>query len=244
MNDINTKYVADMLQACLAHYCNENGDWLALLRQQLGLRIQRAEARLFIDGRDVHVLLLDYLDSSYAAAVLYDGPGDARLHELAKLPKFDADDVMVAFAAQLCFWEIEDDPEAPCTAYRVNEGLLVVRCADEDERVCQYGAILSYGVITTVAKIQAKALIWYPDAAEIIAILSMALKLRERHGTALPEIIEELGGELLEPPTSPVECAGIWREWLAVRHAGRYFRIEISQKREISGLRECSPPRR
>ena len=108
MNDINTKYVADMLQACLAHYCNENGDWLALLRQQLGLRIQRAEARLFIDGRDVHVLLLDYLDSSYAAAVLYDGPGDARLHELAKLPKFDADDVMVAFAAQLCFWEIED----------------------------------------------------------------------------------------------------------------------------------------
>ena len=116
MNDINTKYVADMLQACLAHYCNENGDWLALLRQQLGLRIQRAEARLFIDGRDVHVLLLDYLDSSYAAAVLYDGPGDARLHELTKLPKFDADDVMVAFAAQLCFWEIEDDPEAPCTA--------------------------------------------------------------------------------------------------------------------------------
>ena len=56
MNDINTKYVADMLQACLAHYCNENGDWLALLRQQLGLRIQRAEPRLFIDGRDVHVL--------------------------------------------------------------------------------------------------------------------------------------------------------------------------------------------
>jgi len=151
---------------------------------------------------------------------------------------------MVAFAAQLCFWEIVDDPEAPCTAYRVNEGLLVVRCADEDERVCQYGAILSYGVITTVAKIQAKALIWYPESAEIVAILSMALKQRERHGIALPETIEELGGELLEPPTSPVECAGIWREWLAVRHAGRYFRIEISQKREISGLRECSPPRR
>ena len=110
--------------------------------------------------------------------------------------------------------------------------------------MCQYGAIVSYGVITAVAKIQAKALIWYPDAAEIIAILSMALKLRERHGTALPETIEELGGFLLEPPTPPVECADIWREWLAVRYAGRYFRIEIRQHREISGLRECSPPQR
>ena len=166
----------------------------------------------------------------------------------------------MAFAAQLCFWEFEDALEAPCTACRVNERLLTVRYADEEDRMCQYGAIVSYGVITAVAKIQAKALIWYPDAAEIIAILSMALKLRERHGTALPEAIEELGGFLLEPPTPPVECADIWREWgrlrkrkikhakpvewLAVRYAGRYFRIEIRQRREISGLRECSPPQR
>ena len=55
----------------------------------------------------------------------------------------------------------------------------------------------------------------------------MALKLRERHGTALPETIEELGGFLLEPPTPPIEFADIWR-----------------QRREISGLRECSPPQR
>ena len=236
MNDVDTKHVADILQACLAHYCNDNGDWLALLHQQLGLHIRRAEARQFIDGRDAHGLLLDYLGSSYAAAILYDRPGDARLFELVRLPAYDtADDLRVAFAAQLCFWEFEDDPAAPCATCRLNERLLT-------ERVCQYGAIVSYGVITAVAKIQAKALVWYPDAAEIIAILSMALKLRERHGTALPESIEELGGFLLEPPTPPVECADIWREWLAVRYAGRYFRIEIRQRREISGLRECSPP--
>ena len=228
MNDVDTKHVADILQACLAHYCNDNGDWLALLHQQLGLHIRRAERRQFIDGRDAHGLLLDYLGSSYAAAILYDRPGDARLFELVRLPAYDAaDDVLVAFAAQLCFWEFEDALEAPCTACRVNERLLTVRYADEEDRMCQYGAIVSYGVITAVAKIQAKALIWYPDAAEIIAILSMALKLRERHGTALP-----------------VECADIWREWLAVRYAGRYFRIEIRQHREISGLRECSPPQR
>ena len=245
MNDVDTKHVADILQACLAHYCNDNGDWLALLHQQLGLHIRRAERRQFIDGRDAHGLLLDYLGSSYAAAILYDRPGDARLFELVRLPAYDAaDDVLVAFAAQLCFWEFEDALEAPRTACRVNERLLTVRYADEEDRMCQYGAIVSYGVITAVAKIQAKALIWYPDAAEIIAILSMALKLRERHGTALPETIEELGGFLLEAPTPPVECADIWREWLAVRHAGRYFRIEIRQRREISGLRECSPPRR
>ena len=245
MNDVDTKHVADILQACLAHYCNDNGDWLALLHQQLGLHIRRAEERQFIDGRNAHVLLLNYLGSSYAAAILYDRPGDARLFELVRLPAYDAaDDVLVAFAAQLCFWEFEDALEAPCTACRVNERLLTVRYADEEDRMCQYGAIVSYGVITAVAKIQAKALIWYPDAAEIIAILSMALKLRERHGTALPETIEELGGFLLEPPTPPVECADIWREWLAVRYAGRYFRIEIRQRREISGLRECSPPQR
>ena len=29
MNDVDTKHVADILQACLAHYCNDNGDWLA-----------------------------------------------------------------------------------------------------------------------------------------------------------------------------------------------------------------------
>ena len=231
MNDVDTKHVADILQACLAHYCNDNGDWLALLHQQLGLHIRRAERRQFIDGRDAHGLLLDYLGSSYAAAILYDRPGDARLFELVRLPAYDAaDDVLVAFAAQLCFWEFEDALEAPCTACRVNERLLTVRYADEEDRMCQYGAIVSYGVITAVA--------------EIIAILSMALKLRERHGTALPETIEELGGFLLEPPTPPVECADIWREWLAVRYAGRYFRIEIRQHREISGLRECSPPQR
>ena len=245
MNDVDTKHVADILQACLAHYCNDNGDWLALLHQQLGLHIRRAEERQFIDGRNAHVLLLNYLGSSYAAAILYDRPGDARLFELVRLPAYDAaDDVLVAFAAQLCFWEFEDALEAPCTACRANERLLTVRYADEEDRMYQYGAIVSYGVITAVAKIQAKALIWYPDAAEIIAILSMALKLRERHGTALPETIEELGGFLLEPPTPPVECADIWREWLAVRYAGRYFRIEIRQRREISGLRECSPPQR
>ena len=245
MNDVDTKHVADILQACLAHYCNDNGDWLALLHQQLGLHIRRAERRQFIDGRDAHGLLLDYLGSSYAAAILYDRPGDARLFELVRLPAYDAaDDVLVAFAAQLCFWEFEDALEAPCTTCRVNERLLAVRHADEEDRMCQYGAIVSYGVITAVAKIQAKALVWYPDAAEIIAILSMALKQRERHGTALPETIEELGGFLLEPPTPPIECADIWREWLAICHAGRYFRIEIRQHREISGLRECSPPRR
>ena len=245
MNDVDTKHVADILQACLAHYCNDNGDWLALLHQQLGLHIRRAEERQFIDGRNAHVLLLNYLGSSYAAAILYDRPGDARLFELVRLPAYDAaDDVLVAFAAQLCFWEFEDALEAPCTTCRVNERLLAVRHADEEDRMCQYGAIVSYGVITAVAKIQAKALIWYPDAAEIVAILSMALKQRERHGTALPETIEELGGFLLEPPTPPVECADIWREWLAVRYAGRYFRIEIRQRREISGLRECSPPQR
>ena len=245
MNDVDTKHVADILQACLAHYCNDNGDWLALLHQQLGLHIRRAERRQFIDGRDAHGLLLDYLGSSYAAAILYDRPGDARLFELVRLPAYDAaDDVLVAFAAQLCFWEFEDALEAPRTACRVNERLLTVRYADEEDRMCQYGAIVSYGVITAVAKIQAKALVWYPDAAEIIAILSMALKQRERHSTALPETIEELGGFLLEPPTPPIECADIWREWLAICHAGRYFRIEISQKREISGLRECSPPQR
>ena len=245
MNDVDTKHVADILQACLAHYCNDNGDWLALLHQQLGLHIRRAERRQFIDGRDAHGLSLDYLGSSYAAAILYDRPGDARLFELVRLPAYDAaDDVLVAFAAQLCFWEFEDALEAPCTACRANERLLTVRYADEEDRMYQYGAIVSYGVITAVAKIQAKALIWYPDAAEIVAILSMALKQRERHGTALPETIEELGGFLLEPPTPPVECADIWREWLAVRYAGRYFRIEIRQRREISGLRECSPPQR
>ena len=245
MNDVDTKHVADILQACLAHYCNGNGDWLALLHQQLGLHIRRAERRQFIDGRDAHGLSLDYLGSSYAAAILYDRPGDARLFELVRLPAYDAaDDVLVTFAAQLCFWEFEDALEAPCTTCRVNERLLAVRHADEEDRMCQYGAIVSYGVITAVAKIQAKALIWYPDAAEIVAILSMALKQRERHGTALPETIEELGGFLLEPPTPPVECADIWREWLAVRYAGRYFRIEIRQHREISGLRECSPPQR
>ena len=245
MNDVDTKHVADILQACLAHYCNDNGDWLALLHQQLGLHIRRAERRQFIDGRDAHGLSLDYLGSSYAAAILYDRPGDARLFELVRLPAYDAaDDVLVAFAAQLCFWEFEDALEAPCTTCRVNERLLAVRHADEEDRMCQYGAIVSYGVITAVAKIQAKALVWYPDAAEIIAILSMVLKLRERHGTALPESIEELGGFLLEPPTPPIECADIWREWLAVRYAGRYFRIEIRQRREISGLRECSPPQR
>ena len=245
MNDVDTKHVADILQACLAHYCNGNGDWLALLHQQLGLHIRRAEERQFIDGRNAHVLLLNYLGSSYAAAILYDRPGDARLFELVRLPAYDAaDDVLVAFAAQLCFWEFEDALEAPCTTCRVNERLLAVRHADEEDRMCQYGAIVSYGVITAVAKIQAKALIWYPDAAEIVAILSMALKQRERHGTALPETIEELGGFLLEPPTPPIECADIWREWLAVRYAGRYFRIEIRQHREISGLRECSPPQR
>ena len=160
MNDVDTKHVADILQACLAHYCNDNGDWLALLHQQLGLHIRRAEARQFIDGRDAHGLLLDYLGSSYAAALLYDRPGDARLFELVRLPAYDAaDDVLVAFAAQLCFWEFEDALEAPCTASRLNERLLVVRHADEDERVCQYGTIVSYGVITAVAKIQAKALI-------------------------------------------------------------------------------------
>ena len=160
MNDVDTKHVADILQACLAHYCNGNGDWLALLHQQLGLHIRRAERRQFIDGRDAHGLLLDYLGSSYAAAILYDRPGDARLFELVRLPAYDAaDDVLVAFAAQLCFWEFEDALEAPCTASRLNERLLVVRHADEDERVCQYGTIVSYGVITAVAKIQAKALI-------------------------------------------------------------------------------------
>ena len=245
MNDVDTKHVADILQACLAHYCNDNGDWLALLHQQLGLHIRRAERRQFIDGRDAHGLLLDYLGSSYAAAILYDRPGDARLFELVRLPAYDAaDDVLVAFAAQLCFWEFEDALEAPCTACRANERLLTVRYADEEDRMYQYGAIVSYGVITAVAKIQAKALVWYPDAAEIIAILSMALKQRERHGTALPETIEELGGFLLEPPTPPIECADIWREWLAICYAGRYFRVEIRQRCEISGLRECSPPRR
>ena len=168
MNDVDTKHVADILQACLAHYCNDNGDWLALLHQQLGLHIRRAERRQFIDGRDAHGLLLDYLGSSYAAAILYDRPGDARLFELVRLPAYDtADDLRVAFAAQLCFWEFENDPAAPCATCRLNERLLTVRCADEDERVCQYGAIVSYGVITAVAKIQAKALVWYPDAAEI-----------------------------------------------------------------------------
>ena len=48
MNDVDTKHVADILQACLAHYCNDNGDWLALLHQQLGLHIRRAERRQFI----------------------------------------------------------------------------------------------------------------------------------------------------------------------------------------------------
>ncbi|MFC2753240.1 MAG: hypothetical protein ACFN9G_07945 [Cardiobacterium sp.] len=71
MNDVDTKHVADILQACLAHYCNGNGDWLALLHQQLGLHIRRAERRQFIDGRDAHGLSLDYLGSSYALTMLW-----------------------------------------------------------------------------------------------------------------------------------------------------------------------------